>query len=160
MSPTIEPDIPDATAPADQGGMPSGAGRLTIDEKFGLWLDIAERDLRMARVSVSSGEWMYVSFFCEQAIEKLVKGLYVLYVSDDVPKIHKIMTIIGRFENRLTEKIPDDYSELFDDLSSQYLQDRYVDYDSPSGLQVAAQEANDMLTLTEEAFKWLLTMKP
>jgi len=57
-------------------------------EKFEYWLDIAQYDLVTADAMLSGGRWLYVVFMCQQAVEKLVKGLYTLYTDDSVPRIH------------------------------------------------------------------------
>jgi HEPN domain-containing protein len=59
-------------------------------EKFEYWLDIAQDDLELARDCFNSGRWSYVAVMCQQAIEKLTKGLYILYNDDNVPRIHNI----------------------------------------------------------------------
>jgi hypothetical protein len=53
---------------------------------------------------------------CQQAIEKLVKGLYVLYVDDHIPHVHAIRQIIRKFEADLPESVSPERYELFDCL--------------------------------------------
>ncbi len=48
---------------------------MDAEEKFGHWLDTAEDDIGTADAMAASGRWPYVVFMCQQAIEKLVKGL-------------------------------------------------------------------------------------
>ena len=76
---------------------------MNVEKKYEYWLDIAEYDLETAKAMLAGGRWLYVVFMCQQAIEKLVKGLYILYVNDDVPRIHNIKTIFKRFENQLPQ---------------------------------------------------------
>ncbi|MDR2198565.1 MAG: HEPN domain-containing protein [Deltaproteobacteria bacterium] len=45
----------------------------------------------------NTGRWISVAFMCQQAAERIVKGLYVLYLGDDVPKIHNIGILAGKF---------------------------------------------------------------
>jgi len=52
---------------------------------------------------LNGGRWLYVVFMCQQSIEKLIKGLYVLYVDDNVPKTHNIRILVEKFENLLPE---------------------------------------------------------
>jgi HEPN domain-containing protein len=74
---------------------------MTTEEKFEYWLDIAEYDLRTAEAMFETGRWLYVVFMCQQAIEKLCKGLYVLYVDDNVPHVHTISQILIQFQSEL-----------------------------------------------------------
>jgi HEPN domain-containing protein len=49
---------------------------MDAQEKYDYWLDIAQYDLETASAMFDSGRWLYVVFMCQQAVEKLVKGLY------------------------------------------------------------------------------------
>jgi len=133
---------------------------MTDNEKFSLWLEYAERDLDAAGVMFSSGRWFYVVFMCQQAVEKLVKGLYAVYVDDSVPRIHNIKTLMERFDDKLTVPVPEKYYKLFKLLSAYYVSDRYPDYISKVGEQISKSEATDIFNQTKEVFAWLLTLKP
>jgi HEPN domain-containing protein len=109
---------------------------------------------------LSGGRWFYVVFMCQQAIEKLVKGLYTLYVDDNFPHIHNIKSIIERFEDKLPVAIPDEALDFFDMLSAYYLNNRYPDFISKLSSQIKEKEANKILAETKEVFAWLLTLKP
>ena len=133
---------------------------MTAQEKFEHWLDIAQYDLETAQSMLSGGRWLYVVFMCQQAIEKLSKGLYTLYVDDNIPKIHNIKTIFDYFEDKLPNPITEERLELFDTLSAYYLNNRYPDFMRKMSLQVNKEEASKILTDTREVFLWLLTLKP
>jgi HEPN domain-containing protein len=105
------------------------------------------------------GRWLYVVFMCQQAIEKLATGLYVLYVDDNIPRIHNIRAIVEKFEGRLSSDVPDDTYSFLDTLSSYYLNNRYPDYMDNLSVQVKEAEAKETLERTKEVFAWLLTLK-
>ena len=132
---------------------------MTNNEKFDLWLEKAERDLDAAGAMFDSGRWFYVIFMCQQAIEKIVKGLYVQYVDDNVPRTHNIGLLINRFEDRLPAQVEEKYYLLFETLSKHYLADRYPVYISISGEQISKKYAEDILKNTKEVFQWLLALK-
>ena len=133
---------------------------MTVQEKYEHWLDIAQYDLETAQSMLSSGRWLYVVFMCQQAIEKLSKGLYTLYVDDNIPRIHNIKTIIERFEEKLPIEIPEETLDFFDTLSSYYLNNRYPDFMSKLSSQIKEAEATKTLSQAKEVFSWLLTLKP
>ena len=133
---------------------------MNAEDKFEYWLDIAQYDLESATTMLSGGRWLYVVFMCQQAIEKLAKGLYTLYIDDNIPRVHNIKSIIERFEDKLPVEIPEEKYRLFEALSAYYLNNRYPDYMSKLSTQITEVEAKKMLTLTKEAFTWLLTLKP
>ena len=133
---------------------------MTAEEKYEYWLDIAEYDLESAKTMLSGGRWLYVVFMCQQAIEKLVKGLYILYIDDNVPRIHDIGEIFKRFEDKLPIAVSEKNYNLFDILSGYYLNNRYPEYRKKLSSQINEMKAKEILTQTEEEFKWLLTLHP
>jgi HEPN domain-containing protein len=74
---------------------------MTDEEKFNYWIELAQYDLDTVAAMFSTGRWFYVVFMCQQVIEKCCKGLYTLFVDDNVPKINNIKTIFTRFKEKL-----------------------------------------------------------
>ncbi len=132
---------------------------MDSQEKFEHWLDSARYDLDTADTMYAGGRWLYVVFMCQQAIEKLVKGLYVLYVDDNVPKTHNIRVLVERFENLLPEAITDEHYNLFEDLTIHYLNGRYTDYKQKLSERMNKHTATEFLKRSKEAFAWLLTLR-
>ena len=132
---------------------------MDAQEKFDYWLDIAQYDLTVAESILKSKHWLYVVFMCQQAIEKLMKGLYSYYLPDTPPHLHNIKTIASRVEPSLPATIPTDKMGFFDDLTAYYLNNRYPDYISNLSSQISEAEAEEVMTKTKEVFAWLLTLK-
>jgi HEPN domain-containing protein len=128
-------------------------------EKFTYWLDHAQYDLDTADVMYRGGRWVYVVFMCQQAVEKICKGLYLLYIDDNVPRIHDISNLVRRFEDKLSEVIPEDVFNFFDRLTHFYLNNRYPEYRQNISGMIDDQSAQAVLDKTKEVFKWLLTLK-
>jgi len=101
---------------------------MDAQEKYEYWLDSAQYDLDSADTMYNGGRWLYVVFMCQQAVEKLVKGLYTLYISDNVPKTHNISALVKTFEEKLSEPVTDERYDLFDDLRAFYINGRYTDF--------------------------------
>jgi HEPN domain-containing protein len=137
-------------------------GHLTMDaqEKYDYWLDIAQYDIETASAMFGSRRWLYVVFMCEQAVEKLVKGLYTLYVDDNVPRTHNISSLVRAFEDKLPEPVSLDTFILFEDLRSFYLNGRYADFKQKLSSSTDEATAANYLKQTKEVFAWLLTQKP
>jgi HEPN domain-containing protein len=133
---------------------------MTEGEKFDYWLDIAQYDLDTAEAMFQSGRWLYVVFMCQQAIEKLVKGLYLLYIDDTVPRTHSINNLLLRFADKLPELVSDERYQLFERLSNYYLESRYPEYIVKLSGMTDSDTAKSMLDQSREAFQWLLTLKP
>ncbi|MCL2792976.1 MAG: HEPN domain-containing protein [Spirochaetaceae bacterium] len=133
---------------------------MTNEEKYTYWLELAQYDLDTATAMFSTERWFYVIFMCQQAIEKCCKGLYTLYLDDNVPKIHNIKTIVSRFKDKLPIVISEDNLRFFDSLSAQYITYRYPDFENSPERQTDKSEAEQILKKTREVFSWLLTLKP
>jgi len=133
---------------------------MTTEEKYAYWLELARYDLDTAVAMFSTGRWFYVVFMCQQAVEKYCKGLYTLYIDDNVPKIHNIKTIVSRFKDKLPVAVSEDTLSFFDSLSARYITYRYPDFERNSDRQISEPEAKRILEKTREVFSWLLTLKP
>ncbi|MDR1803982.1 MAG: HEPN domain-containing protein [Treponema sp.] len=147
------------------GGIEEDIGALVfhdmeLREKLDYWLDIALYDLETAEAMFTSGRWLYVVFMCQQAIEKLCKGLYLLFIDDDIPKIHDINSLLTKFEDKLPVAIDDEKRLLFAKLSAFYLNNRYPKYKERLSVSLNKEEAQNILEQTREAFTWLQTLKP
>jgi HEPN domain-containing protein len=132
---------------------------MTSEEKYAYWLQLAQYDLDTANTMHSGGRWFYVAFMCQQALEKLCKGLYNFYIDDDVPKVHNIGLIAKKLETALSITFSTEVYSLIDVLSGLYLNNRYPDFKEQSAMKIDKTRASSLLTQTEEAFKWLLTLK-
>jgi HEPN domain-containing protein len=133
---------------------------LTDEEKYQYWLSCAQNDMDSSEVMLQNGRWFYTVFMCQQAIEKLVKGLYIIYVDDNVPRLHDINSIFDRFKDKLPEPLSDDHAALFDTLSQFYLRSRYPDYTSALASLTTSETAQSIYRKSKGAFQWMLTMKP
>jgi HEPN domain-containing protein len=129
---------------------------MDSQEKYEYWLDSAQYDLATAEAMIRSGRWVYVAFMCQQAVEKLVKGLYVLYIDDNIPRTHNIRALVERIDSKFPEPLKEEHYNLFDELTMYYLNGRYTNYKQKLGERLNEQEAKGLLSLTKEAFACLL----
>ena len=132
---------------------------MTREEKYAYWLQIAQYDLDTAETMFTGGRWFYVVFMCQQALEKLCKGLYNFYIDDDVPRVHNIPFILAKIETSLPFKVEPEINEFLDNLSSYYLYNRYPNFPSLSNIHIDKNKAEETLDKTKEVFVWLLTLK-
>jgi HEPN domain-containing protein len=133
---------------------------MSSQDKFEYWLDIAQYDLQTAETMLNGERWLYVAFMCQQALEKLAKGLYLLYVDDNTPRTHSIEKIFEYFEDKLSVEIPTETKDLFDKLSTCYLNNRYPEFMNKLSTLVKESEAKVFYSQTKKVFAWLLTLKP
>ena len=132
---------------------------MTKEEKYDYWLQLTQYDLDTAQTMYTGDRWFYVVYMCQQAIEKLGKGLYNFHIGDEVPKIHNIRFILAKIEAELSVSIDPDIYRLADTLSAHYLGNRYPDFSKQPNMHVDKDSAKNLLEKTRGAFSWLLTLK-
>jgi HEPN domain-containing protein len=125
-----------------------------IQQKFDLWLERAQYDIDSAQIMFDAGRWLYVTFMCQQCIEKLAKGLYIIYKDNIFPYSHNIGLIISKFKDKLSVAIPEETYNFFNELSLYYINDKQT-----ISTQLNKEKAEEILFKTREVFAWLLTLK-
>ena len=138
-------------------------------EKYEYWEDIAQYDLGTARAMLQSGRYLYVVFMCQQAIEKLVKGLYVLYTGMEPQRTHNIWLIFKAFSesDMFLQRVRDPdfenkktaYKPFFAELVAYYISERYPSYREKLSETVKSEKARQVMTKTEEVFQWLQSLR-
>jgi HEPN domain-containing protein len=132
---------------------------MNSEEKYEYWLKKATDDFIGADALFEKRLWSLAAFYCHQAIEKLVKGLYTFYIDDGYPRTHNIVVIANKIEDKLSITISEEHYEFFRDLSHYYLNTRYEDYKLIIYKSLNKQNTKLVLEKTREAFTWLLTLK-
>ncbi|MGB4312937.1 MAG: HEPN domain-containing protein [Natronincolaceae bacterium] len=138
---------------------------MNSKEKYEYWLDIAEYDLVSAKANYKSGRYLYVVFMCQQAIEKIVKGLHILYTDEEAIRTHNIARIFNKiFDMAHNRKMIDDANfdkikkknmEFFAELLYYYISERYPTYKQKLSLSISREKAKEILDKSEEVFAWL-----
>lgn len=135
-------------------------------EKFKYWESKAIYDLETARAMLHTGRYTYVAFMSQQAIEKIVKGLYVLFLDCEPARTHNIWLIfkdlieIEQIKSKaegLYIKV-ESYKAFFSDLLFYYIAERYPDYKQQISSTVTDIKAREVLTKAEEVFVWLQSL--
>ena len=132
---------------------------MTKEEKYAYWLQLAQYDLDTADTMYKGGRWFYVVFMCQQAIEKLCKGLYNFHIDDNVPRVHNIRFFLSKIETILSVTIDAKIYYLADSLSAYYLNNRYPDFTGQVNADITREKSVCILGKTKEAFLWLETLK-
>lgn len=137
------------------------SGRCLMNKKdhYLYWLDIAEYDLVTADSMYTSGRYLYVVFMCQQALEKLAKGLYAFYIDESVPRVHNISFILGKVTETINVITEEETLALFDKLAAYYVQGRYPSFKEKISQTIDENEAKDILRASKEAFQWIISLK-
>lgn len=124
-------------------------------EKYQKWLEIAEYDLDSASYMYEGRRYIYVAFMCQQAVEKLAKGIYV-YNFDKEPKYtHNINAVLDTIDSIVNLEEYEEYKILFSDLTTYYIVGRYNAYKQNLSKELDQDATKELLEKTKEAFVWL-----
>lgn len=136
---------------------------MDFNDKYLHWEDIAQYDLETAKAMFNSGRYLYVMFMCQQAIEKLVKGLYVLHKQEEPPRTHNISLVFNRIFQEINESFFLEEKKktipFFEQLFAYYISERYPSYKERLSSIIDQEEASKVLIKTEEVFMWLVSLK-
>ncbi len=139
------------------------------NEKYGYWEEYAQYDLDTANVMFDTGRYLYAMFMCQQAIEKIVKGIYVLYTGEEPVKTHNIALVFYKLCDRedFTKRIADvdfdlrkdEYTPTFVRLLAFYISARYPEYKEKLTSILTKAETQGLIDKTKEAFAWVQSLK-
>ncbi|MBS3140467.1 HEPN domain-containing protein [Candidatus Woesearchaeota archaeon] len=85
------------------------------------WLLQSEEELSTAEVCFKGEKWFAVAFWCQQAVEKALKALFMLKKKESPGTTHSL-TYLAR-----ETKIPKEFSNFAASLTKEYYLSRYPD---------------------------------
>jgi HEPN domain-containing protein len=132
---------------------------MSSEKNFENWLRLANKDLKLAEIVYNAGEWLTTGFYCQQALEKLLTGLYVIYSGNNFPYSHNGKEILMKFNSYLTVEIPQNTFYFVEEISKYYNKYQYIDYEHELSMKLNKEKMMNILSTTKEVFSWLLTLK-
>ena len=112
------------------------------------WVRKAEEHLEAASVLLQGDLYPQCVFFCEQAIETLLKSIWVEHASEGVPpRVHDLVSLAEDLGLELSEE----QLEFLRKLAEQYMPTRYADIP----VEYSRETAENYHERTEELFSWL-----
>jgi len=119
------------------------------------WFEIASYDLETAEAMQKERRYLYVIFFCQQAVEKMMKGKYTEKTGEVAPKIHDLRRLSEIATLNITEK----YMQFLDQLTYLYIDVRYPMDLSESLTTITEDVAKNYLNQTKGFLRWLQRQK-
>lgn len=95
------------------------------EKKIQEWIDIAEEDLSTAELCINGGKKLWAMVMCQQAIEKILKAIYLKQTQEVPPQIHNLKLLFDKIG--LLKEIDNETDTLLEALLSFYLGSRYPD---------------------------------
>jgi HEPN domain-containing protein len=117
------------------------------------WIDISEYDLQVAKSLLDKGHYLYVGFMCHQAVEKMLKALYVKQTSAVPPYIHKLDRLVDLVG--LKAAMSKERNDFIDELTPLNIQARYPAYREAIYSLINKEKAAQIIEKTEELLQWL-----
>ena len=117
------------------------------------WLDQVHEDISAAECLLQGGHWLYVAFFCHQALEKVLKAYYRATHDDDPPYIHshgRLLDICG-----LTDELPPENLRFIDFMVPMYIKARYPQQKLVAARLLDKETCLYIIDKTKELTQWI-----
>jgi HEPN domain-containing protein len=124
---------------------------MNISEKIEYWLDIADYDMETSRSMQKSGRYLYTVFMCQQAIEKILKALYLQEISKEAPLSHNLVYLQSLLRLNLSKA----QLRVLADLTTYYIEGRYPSYKKRLSTLIGREKSSKILKESEEIYRWL-----
>jgi|SRR3989344_1658416 len=110
------------------------------------WWNLAEDDLEKATILFNAEKHDGAIFFCQQAVEKALKALWLLEKKSEVPKYHDLLFFFQKLG------LPAKFKTTCEDLTGGYIATRY-----PTNLPLSftKKETEPLLQQSEEILLWI-----
>lgn len=114
------------------------------------WLRQGKADLKTAEDCFRNSDYYAAAFFCQQAVEKSLKGYYIAKKMELPPKTHNLL------ELSLELAVPDDILKVARELTPEFIISRYPNAAGgvPADLY-DEDKAGRLLGMTRRFFSWL-----
>jgi len=126
---------------------------VIMKNEIAYWIEHAQYDLDTAEAMLRSGRYLYVTFMCQQAIEKQLKALIIMLKSIAPPFSHNLRRLseIAGIDEKMTEQ----QINFLDDLTPFCVAARYPAYKSKMASIATREVSIKYLQQTKELFAWL-----
>ena len=139
------------------------------EDKYHYWVMLSDYDIETAAVLVEAKRWVYVTFTCEQAVERLLKGMYVYYSGKEAPKTHNVNFLISKIEklDLFIAKVEQQtyfeqkagFEDFFTDLIFYYMSDYPFSYKKIMDRFISEEVAVKIYQKTQDALNWLKSLQ-
>jgi len=117
------------------------------------WFDIAQDDFRVAGLLHSKKEYLHCLFFCQQAIEKVIKAVYYEKYSKTPPRKHDLVVLAEAAG--IFSELDDTRKDVFVLLSQYYIESRYAEDRKELAKNCTWAVTEDIFKKTGEVLEWL-----
>lgn len=126
---------------------------MSREKDYREWLRFAESDRRATQVLLADGFYEHCVFYCQQAVEKLLKAIIVKQTGERPPHTHNLRALLERVQ---AIAIPNEIAHSVSTISEYYVGSRYpmdVTDANTFGPELAQTAVQNMT----EVFQWFST---
>ena len=116
------------------------------------WIERAKYDLDTAEDMFTSGRYLYVAFMCQEAIEKILKGI-IVENGGEVLRTHNLVRLAE--SAGMYNEMADENKDFLADLTPFAIESRYGDYRNRLSEIIGRKMARNYLDKTKEMYKWI-----
>ena len=87
------------------------------------WIERSQYDLDTAKVMLDTGRYLYVSYMCQQTVEKMLKAIFVKKKKSFPPKTHNLILLM----KELGFEVSEDEYDFFEEVNTFNISTRYPD---------------------------------
>lgn len=127
-----------------------------IDKITKYWIEHSEYDLKTAEAMYKSHRYLYVTFMCQQSIEKILKAIITTISSEAPPKIHNLVRLAELAG--IKKSLNQEQIDLLASLTPFCIEARYADYQEKLSKLTKRGLAREYLSKTKGLYKWLRKM--
>lgn len=117
-----------------------------MQESVKEWFEISEYDLQSAEAMFSTGRYLYVAFMSQQAIEKILKAIYIKKNNELPPRTHNLIYLVDVL--KLVMDV--DAMATLSRLNQYYIQGRYPGERMQLAKDMDNAKAKELLDNTKE----------
>ncbi len=118
------------------------------------WAEISKYDIRTAEAMLKTKRFLYVAFMCQQAIEKVLKAVYVQEKGELPPRTHNLLYLVDALGVSLKEK----ELTFLSRLNQFYIESRYPGDRVKLAAAMDKKRTGKMLNETREVWECLKLM--
>ncbi len=126
---------------------------MNINEKINYWSDLANYDLKTARIMLETKRYLYVGFMCHQVIEKVLKAYYWYKLKKEPPYTHNLITLAT--QSGLSEKLKQEQIDHINLLLPLNIQARYPKDKTELSKTLNKKRCKIIFDNTADLYKWI-----
>ena len=123
-----------------------------MDKIVGHWVERAKYDLETAKAMLDTARYLYVAYMCQQAVEKLLKGIMAYQGKENMP-VHNLIRLSELAE--IKDNLNSQQFKFLAELTPYCIEARYGDYKESLSEIINKKKAKEVYQKTQEIFRWL-----